>query len=146
MPAPRISATGLGKLLNSAKQPIYVLDKDLTIVFLNQACREWLGEAAEALLGRRCAYHSSPAAGPDALAAGLCPPPAVLSGETSTAPVCCCGRETESPPNVWLASIHSVGVPAVCWQSLPLWNRLPADTSPSCKRGHGTDSLACASG
>ncbi len=89
MPAPRIFATGLGRLLNSAEQPIYVLDKDLTIVFLNQACREWLGEAAEALLGRRCAYHSSPAtAGPDALAAGLCPPPAVLSGETSTAPVC----------------------------------------------------------
>ena len=88
MPTPRISATGLGKLLNSAEQPIYVLDKDLTVVFLNQACREWLGEAAEALLGRRCAYHSSPAAGPDALAAGLCPPPAVLSGETSTAPVC----------------------------------------------------------
>ena len=88
MPTPRVSATGLGKLLNSAEQPVYVLDSELTVVFLNQACREWLGEGAEALLGRRCAYHSSPAAGPDALAAGLCPPPAVLSGETSTAPVC----------------------------------------------------------
>jgi len=54
------SAAGLGKLLNSAEQPIYVLDKDLTIVFVNQACLEWLGTAAEALLGRHCAYHSAP--------------------------------------------------------------------------------------
>ena len=56
-------ANELGKLLNSAKQPIYVLDDDLTIVFLNRACQEWLGAAAEGLLGRQCAYHSSPAVG-----------------------------------------------------------------------------------
>ncbi len=107
MPASRISVSGLGKLLNSVKQPIYVLDKDLTIVFLNQACREWLGEAAEALLGRRCAYHSSPAAGPDALAAGLCPPPAVLSGETSAAPVAVVAGDGK--PSERLTRFYTVG-------------------------------------
>ena len=71
-----------------AKQPIYVLDEDLTIVFFNRACQEWLGTAAEGLLGRTCAYHSSPAVGgPEAVAAALCPPPASLSGEISTATV-----------------------------------------------------------
>ena len=84
----RISANELGKLLNSAKEPIYVLDDDLTIVFLNRACQEWLGGAAEGLLGRRCAYHSSPAvAGPDAVAARLCPPPQAPAGGVFTATV-----------------------------------------------------------
>ena len=50
MPLKRISANDLGRLLNSAKQPIYVLDDDLTVVFLNGACHEWLGR------GRRRAF------------------------------------------------------------------------------------------
>ncbi len=83
-----IRATELARLLNEANEPIYVVDDDLTIVFLNRACQSWLGEAAEGLLGRRCAYHSSLAvAGPDAVAAALCPPPASLAGEISTATV-----------------------------------------------------------
>ncbi len=81
MPPQRIHANELGKLLNSARWPIYVLDDDLTIVFLNRACHEWLGAAAEGLLGRQCTYQSSPAVvGPEAVAAGLCPPPQSLSG------------------------------------------------------------------
>ena len=65
-----------------------MLDDDLTIVFLNRACQEWLGGAAEGLLGRRCAYHSSPAVvGPDAVAARLCPPPQALAGGVFTATV-----------------------------------------------------------
>jgi transcriptional regulator with PAS, ATPase and Fis domain len=88
MPLQRITANELGRLLNSAKEPIYVLDDDLTIVFLNRACQEWLGEAADGLLGRRCAYHSSPAvAGPDAVAARLCPPPQAPAGGVFTATV-----------------------------------------------------------
>ena len=46
----RIHAAELARLLNSAKQPIYVLDEDLTIVFLNRACQEWLG-TGESLVG-----------------------------------------------------------------------------------------------
>jgi transcriptional regulator with PAS, ATPase and Fis domain len=88
MASQRVRGTELAKMLNSATQPIYVLDDELTVVFCNRACREWLGEAVEGLLGRRCAYHSSPdATGPDAVAAGLCPPPAVIAGREMTAEV-----------------------------------------------------------
>lgn len=87
MPPQRVHTAALARLLNSAKQPIYVLDEELTIVFLNRACQEWLG-AGELLLGRRCAYHSSPASEPlDAAAAGLCPPPEVLDGKAVAAAV-----------------------------------------------------------
>lgn len=83
----RIHTTELARLLNAAKQPIYVLDEDLTIVFLNRACQEWLG-SGEALLGRRCAYHSGPTADNlDVAAAGLCPPPQVLARKSVTASV-----------------------------------------------------------
>jgi DNA-binding NtrC family response regulator len=87
MSPPRTRSTELAKLFNAAKQPIYVLDEELTIVFLNRACQDWLA-APESLVGRRCAYHSSLAVtGLDALAAGLCPPPAVLAGKMAVATV-----------------------------------------------------------
>lgn len=83
----RIHTTELARLLNAAQQPIYVLDEDLTIVFLNRACQEWLG-SGESLLGRRCAYHSSPTADKlDLMAAGLCPPPQVLAKKSLVANV-----------------------------------------------------------
>lgn len=83
----RIPSGELAKLLNAAKQPIYVLDEEMTIVFLNRAAYEWLG-AEPSLVGRRCVYHSVPSADPlDALAAGLCPPPCVFAGETMIATI-----------------------------------------------------------
>ncbi len=94
MAQPRITATELARTLNSAPQPIYVLDDEWVVVFLNRACRDWLGGAAEGLLGRRCTYHSSPeVTGPDAVAAGLCPPPATLAGRESMATVTCAGDD-----------------------------------------------------
>jgi transcriptional regulator with PAS, ATPase and Fis domain len=87
MSSPRTRSTELVRLFQAARQPIYVLDEELTIVFLNRACQEWLA-ASESLVGRRCAYHSSLAAtGPDALAAGLCPPPEVLAGKSAVATI-----------------------------------------------------------
>ncbi len=87
MASQRPSTTHLARLLNAAAQPIYVLDDELTLVFLNRACQEWLA-TDEPLIGRRCGYHSSRAANrPDALAAGLCPPPHVLDGQIALATV-----------------------------------------------------------
>jgi len=87
MPSQRTHASGLVRLLNAAEQPIYVLDDELTIVFLNQAAQDWLG-TGEGLLGRRCVYHSSPAADKlDEAAASLCPPPEVLSAKSTVASV-----------------------------------------------------------
>ncbi|MEE8451287.1 MAG: sigma 54-interacting transcriptional regulator, partial [Thermoguttaceae bacterium] len=86
----RVTTAALTRLLNSAAEPIYVLDDELTIVFCNRACLDWLGSAAEGLLGRRCAYHSSPdSTGPDAVAARLCPPASAMAGRQATATVSC---------------------------------------------------------
>ncbi|MHC4180463.1 MAG: AAA-type ATPase lid domain-containing protein [Planctomycetota bacterium] len=85
----RISVGELAKMLNSATQPVYVLDDEMTLVFCNRACRDWLGQQAEGLVGQRCSYHSGPdPAGPAAVAAGLCPPPGVFpsTGHTDVRP------------------------------------------------------------
>ncbi len=82
----RISATELGHMLDRPDRPVYVLSNEGVIVYYNEACRQWLGPAGEGLLGRRCAYHSSPeVSGPDAAAAALCPPPTVFSGQEAAA-------------------------------------------------------------
>jgi len=89
----RITATQLAKTFNAAEQPVYVLDDEGTVVFCNRACCQWLGETAEELLGRRCAYRDDPdavgpdAMHPDAVAAGLCPPPAAMAGDRLQATV-----------------------------------------------------------
>ncbi|HEY2840901.1 MAG TPA: sigma 54-interacting transcriptional regulator [Pirellulales bacterium] len=83
---PRTTATGLTRLLNSAAGPVYVLDDQQRLVFLNRACAEWVACEADDLLGLECRYHSSPeAAGPAAIAAALAPPCEVWSGERATA-------------------------------------------------------------
>ena len=88
MPAHRAHAVELGKLLNAVRQPIYVLDDELCVVFANRACLEWLRGAAEAVVGSVCAYHSGPdASGRNAIGSGLCPPPAVLNGQPCAAAV-----------------------------------------------------------
>jgi transcriptional regulator with PAS, ATPase and Fis domain len=81
----RVHAAELVKLLESTSQPLYVLDDSLTIVYLNEASRAWLGPVSDDLLGQACTYQSgedpsAPFAAPLAAAAGLCPPPAVLEG------------------------------------------------------------------
>ncbi len=81
----RTSAAELAGLLNSAKQPIYIVDDEQVIVFCNRACLEWVGLSAAELQGQRAAYHSE--AEPDAAAAGLCPPPLALAGREITATI-----------------------------------------------------------
>jgi len=86
----RTVAAELARLLNSAAQPIYVLDDEQTLLFSNRACLDWVAQTADELIGRRCAYHSSPeAAGADAVAAGLCPSPAALAGRETSGIVAC---------------------------------------------------------
>jgi len=78
----------LARTLNRDPRPVCVFDEEMVIVFLNRACREWLGPDADGLLGTRAAYHSSPdAEGPAAVAAGLCPSPEVLDGRQRTGEV-----------------------------------------------------------
>ncbi len=89
----RTVAADLARLLNSAAQPIYVLDDEQTLLFCNQACLDWVGRTADELLGRRCAYHSTPdPTGPDGVAAGLGPSPEVLAGKEITGTIACVAR------------------------------------------------------
>jgi len=93
----RITTSELGKLLNSADQPIYVLDEEFVVVFLNRACRRWLEASADGLLGVRCLYHTDPeTTGREAAAARLCPPPGVLLGKEITATVSAISDDGES--------------------------------------------------
>ena len=75
----------LGRLLDTASQPLYILDEDRRIVFLNTAFRRWVGAVADDLVGRRSSYHSVPESTEvEMLAAALCPPPAAFSGKRCT--------------------------------------------------------------
>ena len=88
MARPRSKTLALGKLLDSASRPIYVLDEEYSLVFCNSACLEWVGHSADELLGERCRYHSDPEVTEvEATAAGLCPPPAAMTGRQLTGTV-----------------------------------------------------------
>ncbi len=81
----RSKTLALGKLLESTSRPIYVLDAKHSLVFCNSACSEWVGHPADELLGQECCYHSDPEVSEmQAVAAGLCPPPAALGGQQAT--------------------------------------------------------------
>lgn len=84
------TATDLARLLDDGAAPLYVLDEDRRIIYCNAACALWLGLAADELVGHQCNYHASGAQpGPAAVAVGLCPPPAVFSGQPQMAVVSC---------------------------------------------------------
>ena len=88
MARPRSKTLALGKLLDSTSLPIYVLDEEYSLVFCNSACLQWVGHSADELLGRRCRYHSDPEVTEvEAAAAGLCPPPAAMTGRQLTGTV-----------------------------------------------------------
>jgi DNA-binding NtrC family response regulator len=82
MTSNRTRTADLIRVLNGTEQPVYVLDEDFAVVFLNRACRQWIGEsAADAVLGQKCTYRSVADSTEDGLVAALCPPPQVFSGE-----------------------------------------------------------------
>jgi DNA-binding NtrC family response regulator len=94
MSSARTSATDLAKLFDDSQVPIYVLDEDRRIVFCNAACARWVGTRSDDLLGQQCAYHAAAeVSGPSRVAAGLCPPPKVFSGQTLCAMVQCLARD-----------------------------------------------------
>jgi DNA-binding NtrC family response regulator len=117
MAGKRTHANELVRLFSAAPQPIYALDEDLTIIFLNPACEQWLGAASEGVIGMRAAYHSAPdAESPEGLAAGLCPPPDAIAGNISSAVVACV-----SP----LSLGEGLGVRAESLENRPHPNPLP---------------------
>ena len=115
--------TELARLLNSAKQPIYVLDEDLTIVFLNRACQEWLGAAPKGSWAGDVRTIPVPRlSGPDAVAAGLCPPPQVSGGRDRRGHGLPSGRRRHADRAAGPFSALGRRRGGLCWGSLPLWN------------------------
>jgi transcriptional regulator of acetoin/glycerol metabolism len=70
----------LVRALEQTPAPVYVLDAQRQIVFVNAALADWLGLPRSELLGRRCDYHTGSEDRLEAACAGLCPPPEAFSG------------------------------------------------------------------
>ena len=84
----RTAVIQLVRLLDAVDRPIYVLDDEQAIVFCNLACLAWIGREAEEVLGKKCVYAAA-AESADPVAAGLCPPPAALTGQEMAGVVGC---------------------------------------------------------
>jgi DNA-binding NtrC family response regulator len=114
----RSTAAELGRLLDDAHLPIYVVDDLRRIVYCNPACAAWIGAKAAALVDQRCAYHSpSETDGLAALVAGLCPPPKVFCGQPQDALVSCQrppGGQVFRRGHFWpLAAGHDESAPVI---------------------------------
>ncbi len=104
----RTPATELARRLNASKRPLYVVDAQYTIVFLNSAAQAWLGAGAEGLPGTRCVYATAPIEGPQAVAAALCPPPEAMAGVTMEASVAIAAPGDNEPP-AWRVRFTPLG-------------------------------------
>jgi two-component system response regulator AtoC len=84
MAAKRIHANELMRLFNAVPQPIYAVDDELTIIYLNPACEKLLAAASDRLIGVRTAYYSPPESNSaEGIAAALCPPTEAITGMPS---------------------------------------------------------------
>lgn len=98
MPPSRASANELGKLLGGVSEPLYVVAATGRIVFVNDACSQWLETEATALVGQDCRYSAAnDQAGPPALAAAICPPPEAFAGVRMKAPLILPGKPDAVP-------------------------------------------------
>ena len=76
------------KLLNATESPLYAVDDQWRLIFVNAACAAWVEIEAEALQGQVCRYHSAECAtAGEAVAAALCPPPETMQGYRISAEV-----------------------------------------------------------
>lgn len=84
-PAPERELRGWRSLFQHASDAVFVLNRQRRILTVNCACEALLGREASAVRGLACSSRSSMKGPKDwrVLAAALCPPPAVLAGETS---------------------------------------------------------------
>lgn len=75
----RLKSGGITRLLADCGQPIYAIDRDRKILYVNPACSAWLGVPADQLLDQVCHFESVPEqTGALAAVAALCPRPEVL--------------------------------------------------------------------
>ncbi|MBX6313699.1 MAG: sigma 54-interacting transcriptional regulator [Isosphaeraceae bacterium] len=72
----------LNALWKRASEPVFVLDAQRRLVYVNQAWEELTGYAADAVMGLECRpYGPTCGADREGLAASFCPPPEALAGQ-----------------------------------------------------------------
>ncbi len=76
------------RVLHDAAQPVYLVDDDCRIVFLNAACADWIDSPPELLIGRQCRWQSNNSDPLAAAADALCPPPEAFQGKRTAGYVC----------------------------------------------------------
>ncbi len=82
MPPPRVVPFELNPLLQQAREPIFWLDAELKLIWVNRAWELLTGYPAESVLGLACQAHSPTREGDLAdLAASFYPPPESLAGQ-----------------------------------------------------------------
>jgi DNA-binding NtrC family response regulator len=93
--------TELDYWLAGATLPVFVIDSDRALRAFNVGCQELTGWAAADVLGETCHYGSgSETGGAAALAASLCPPPEVFSGQELSAPACLFHQQGHAVPRL----------------------------------------------
>ncbi len=86
MPSPRLSSAKLEGLFQNATDPLFVVNSDRRLVFVNRAWEELTGQAATEVLGRAC-LNAGPTrpAEPASQIGSFCPPPEAFSGTPTSA-------------------------------------------------------------
>lgn len=81
MAPPRVSAFKPDQLWQHAREPMFWLDQELRIAWVNHAWEVLTGHTAESIVGQKCAFHGPLQAGePADLAASFAPPPEAVAG------------------------------------------------------------------
>ena len=93
--------TDLDYWLGNTVTPVFVLDPERCIRAFNRGCQALTGWSAADVIGEMCHYASlSELAGAGALAASLCPPPEVFTGEEASAPANLVHQEGHALPRM----------------------------------------------
>jgi PAS domain S-box-containing protein len=87
MPSVRITGARFDALWQKAREPVFVLNRDLRLAFVNHAWEDLTGHPTESVLGLACRPHGPTGAGDLAdLAGSFCPPDEALQGRPAGAP------------------------------------------------------------
>ncbi len=81
MGSSRSTSQGLFRILDAVSQPVCLVGEQRKVVYLNAAGADWLGVAANDVVGRACRYQSGDQDPIAAAADALCPPPKAFLGE-----------------------------------------------------------------
>lgn len=100
MPPSRASVNELGRVLSAVAEPLYVVAASGKIVFINDACAQWLEADPADIVGQECRYSAVEPMAPGALAAALCPPPEAFHGTRVKAPLLLPGKPVQEPRQV----------------------------------------------